>query len=645
MLNAAPNSFNIKHSTLNIPRLSLVLFATLALAQDVKDPLDAMHVRVTAGAASGYIDDKHCATCHSDIARTYRHVGMAKSFYKPRANDAIEDFAKLPLRHERSGDLMELRWRDGKLVFRRWQADAAGKPINLFEQPVDWILGSGHHARTYLYQTPIGEIYQLPIAWYSQTSEWAMAPGYDRADHQGVLRRVRHECLFCHNAYPELAENKVDGSWRKQGVPASLPEGIGCQRCHGPGAEHMRRALGSADDAAVRAAIVNPKRLDAKLRKDVCYECHMQPSIAISPIRRLGRDVYSFRPGQPLPDYILQLDIKDPEQPTSERFEINHAPYRLEQSRCFLESGAKLFCLDCHDPHRKLESTASVRGVCQNCHVGRASARPEHVAASTDCASCHMPKRRTQDVVHVTMTDHKIQIPPRGVDYLSKREERDPSIEEVTVHDTTRAPADAALYRVLAAARAESRRAPAAAQRLEQILASTPGTDIEPFFDLGAAQLRQKRYAELEKTALAILARAPDHPLALEWLGLARGDLDLLRKASRLDPQMVEIDYNLGLLAGGDEAIAAFRRAVAGRPNFVLAWFHLGQSQQGDAAIAAYRRTLEIDPTFTRAYLALATALVARGDRDEALRYLRHGAKAARNREQVAAALNALTAP
>ncbi|MEK6376157.1 MAG: tetratricopeptide repeat protein [Acidobacteriota bacterium] len=624
-----------------------VIFALLALASpQAPDPLDAIRVHVTTGAAAGYVDDKHCATCHSDLARSYRHVGMSKSFYRPRADDAIEDFAKLPFRHARSGDLMELRWRDGKLVYRRWQADASGKPINLFEQPVDWILGSGHHARTYLYQTPIGEIYQLPLAWYTQTKEWAMAPGYDRPDHQGVLRRVRHECLFCHNGYPEIAENTRDGSWRKQGVPAQLPEGIGCQRCHGPGAEHMRRALGSADDAAVRAAIVKPTRLAPRLRNDVCYECHMQPSIAISPIRRLGRDVYSFRPGQALPDYLLQLDISDPELPKSERFEINHAPYRLEQSRCFKESGAKLFCLDCHDPHRKAADTSRYRNTCQTCHN-----KTEHQTATTDCVSCHMPKRRTQDVVHVTMTDHRIQTPVPSANFLAPREERDPVIEEVTVYDRERAPADAALYRVLAAARAESRRAPAAAQRLEELLVAAPHKEIEPYFDLGAAQLRQRRNADLEKTALAILARAPDHPLATQWLGLARvglgrreEGLELMRKAAKLDPQLVEIQFNLGLLAGGEEAIAAFQRAVEGRPNFVLAWFHLGEAQQGERAIAAYRRTLDIDPTFTRAYLALSRALVAGGDREEALRYLRHGAKAAAKPEQVREALKRVEA-
>ena len=193
------------------------------------------------GVPPGYVDDVSCASCHAEVAHSYQHVGMSKSFYRPRADDVIENFEKLPFRHERSGDVMEMRWRNGRLIFRRWQLDPSGKPINLFEQPVDWILGSGHHARTYLYQTPNGELYQLPLAWYSQTKEWAMAPGYDRRDHEGVLRRARVECLFCHNAYSALPENTRNGYWRNQTFPAQLPEGTGCQRCHGPGADDPSR--------------------------------------------------------------------------------------------------------------------------------------------------------------------------------------------------------------------------------------------------------------------------------------------------------------------------------------------------------------------------------------------------------------------
>jgi Tfp pilus assembly protein PilF len=551
-----------------------------------------------AAIPSGYVDDVSCGSCHAKIVQTYQHVGMSKSFYRPRQSDAIENFDKLPFRHARSGDVMELRWRNGRLVFRRWRVDASGKPIHLFEQLVDWILGSGHHARTYLYQTPNGELYQLPLAWYAQTKEWGMAPGYDRADHEGVLRRARVECLFCHNAYADLSKNATTGYWRNQTFPAQLPEGIGCQRCHGPGAEHVRKASSGADDAEVRAAIVNPARLDPTLRNDVCYECHLQPSIAFPGIRRFGRDINSFRPGEPLPSYVLHLDIKDDEIAPADRFEINHHPYRLEQSRCFRESSGKLSCLSCHDPHKK---TADVKPVCLSCH------EKAH-RASEDCISCHMPKHRTQDVVHVVMTDHRIGIYPNLPALVSPREEREPIIDDIIVTDRV-APADAALYRVVAAVRAGST---SAAKKLEQMLAANPSSAIEPYFDLATAQLRERRYDAVEKTVQLILTRSPDQPLAIEFLGLARGAegkrdeaIELLSKAAKLDPDRAETQYNLGVqyAARGDkdEAAKAFQRALAARPNFVAAWIHLGDVSNGKDAIAAYERALAIEPGSKRA--------------------------------------------
>lgn len=533
-----------------------------------------------AVATAFFVNDARCTPCHQNVAHTYHDVGMSKSFYRPRQDDVIEDFSKLPFKHAKSGDVMELRWRDGRLIFRRTRG------ASVFEQPVDWILGSGHHARTYLYQTPNGELYQLPLAWYSQTKEWAMAPGYDRRDHEGVLRRARHECLFCHNAYPAASATY----WSNQTLPATLLEGIGCQRCHGPGSEHVALANAGADNAQVRAAIVNTGR-----RTDVCYECHMQPSVAIPGLRRFDRDIYSYRPGQPLRDYLVSLDIVDAEIPRADRFEINHHPYRLEQSRCFRESEGKLSCLSCHDPHRKV---ANVSAVCLQCHAGAHR-------ATENCASCHMPKRRTQDVVRVTMTDHRIGIYRDLAALLAPREERDPKIADIELDDP--------LYRAVAGVRAGSS---SAAKQLEQLLAAKPSPDIEPYFDLAAAQLRQKRYAEVERTARLILSRAPEHPLALEWLGLARinqgsrdDGLTFLRKAAARDPQRVETQYNLGLHTTGDEAIHAFERAVAGRPNFVLAWYHLGNARAAagdrEKAIAAWKRALDVDPDFKRAAEAL----------------------------------------
>ena len=62
---------------------------------------------------------------------------------------------------------------------------------------------------------------------------------------------------------------------------------------------------------------------------------------------------------------------------------------------------------DPHQSYRTENSTAHYVAVCQGCHqsvVHKAS-----LPAGTNCLSCHMPKRRTDDVVHVVMTDHYIQ--------------------------------------------------------------------------------------------------------------------------------------------------------------------------------------------------------------------------------------------
>jgi hypothetical protein len=535
-----------------------------------------------AALIAGYADDAACGTCHADRAKTYQHVGMAKSFASPATAARIEDFEAPPFFHERSGQYFEMRRSGGEILFRRYRMTDEGVPVDTFEQKVDWILGSGHHSRTYLYATPSGELYQLPIAWYSQTREWRMAPGYDRADHDGVTRRVRHECMFCHNAYPPAAPEKLS-YWRSQSFPRALPQGIGCQRCHGPGAEHVR--------TKTRDTIVNPARLGTRLRNDICYECHMQPTVVLSGLRRFGRDIYSFRPGQKLEDYAARIDITESDQPRAERFEINHHPYRLEQSRCFTASEGRLSCLTCHDPHRKVTDAAHFRKACMSCH---ASAH----RATEDCTSCHMPKRRTQDVVHVVMTDHRIGLAPAGADLLAPREEREPSIVEVESIDP--------LYRAVALVRATGGADAGAVTRLEEVMRTLEPADVEPWIDLASGQLRQRQWRALEKTCVEILRREPRQELALEWLGVARAArtgnpeeaLRLLLSLRR--PEAV---FNAGLflaeLGRTREAIAQYERALALRPNFAAAWLRLGEARQecgdGDGAEEAFRRARAIE--------------------------------------------------
>jgi tetratricopeptide (TPR) repeat protein len=214
------------------------------------------------------------------------------------------------------------------------------------------------------------------------------------------------------------------------------------------------------------------------------------------------------------------------------------------------------------------------------------------------------------------MTDHRIGIYANPAALRAPRDERDPEIDDVLVTDGPRAPADAELYRVVAAVRAGSGDA---ARKLEQILAAAPPTAVEPYLDLAAAQLRQKHYGDAEKSARLVLSRAPDHPLALEILGLARGAqgardeaIDLLRKSARLDPTRPEPHYDLALqlAARGDRADAAaeLERAIALRPNFTAAWLQLGRvRKEREGKIEAYEHALAIDPRSRVATAGLTT--------------------------------------
>jgi len=597
-------------------------------------------------ATSDYVNPKLCAGCHQEIARTYRLSGMGRSFFQPRLESIVEDYqTHNTLYHRPSDRTYTMIARDGRWLQRRYQTGFDGAQTNIVEMPVDYVIGSGDHARSYLHRTSEGKLVELPVTWYSERNGyWAMSPGYDRTGHSDFRRAISFECMSCHNGYPSSTPGAdlIFGS--------DLPEGVDCQRCHGPGGLHVKQATSGATREAIRKAIVNPSRLSRERQLDVCMQCHLQTTSLRSPdsIRRYNRPPFSYKPGEALEDYAVFFEFAG----HADRFEIDHAAYRLRKSKCFEKS--QMTCTTCHDPHQPRQDT---QAICRNCHQ---SAHSVPMGTRT-CVDCHMPKRRTEDVVHVVMTDHYIQKRPPAKDLLAPREEiHQPGTSEIAIYDLGQiSAADAALY--LGVADAQQRKPASLEAAIERYHPSQP----EFYFELGRAYVKSGNLAKgihwldeslriredflpaLKESGAAFLdagelsraaevlekasARDADALADLGNVYLHQGKLDpaeqALQKAIGINPDLPAAHNLLGLerLRKGDpkSAEAEFREAIRIQPDLAEAHSNLGNllAEEGDLrqAIFHFKKAIAADPENVDAHFNLGQALAAGGSMKDAL--------------------------
>jgi hypothetical protein len=610
-----------------------------------------MGLPVSSGATQGYVPDAVCAECHADKAESFAEMGMARSFYKPRPNTAVEDFSALPFFHAPSQRYYEMELRGDDYWFTRYDKTPTGEKINVFTTKVDWILGSGNHSRIYLYQTPDGAMFQLPISWYTQDQAWAMAPGYEFHDHEGVLRAISKRCMTCHNSYPEY-EAGAGFAGQPQLFPQDMPEGIGCQRCHGPGADHVEQAFSGASSLeALQAAITNPGDLPREDLYSICYGCHMQPSASINGQLRLGRGEFSFRPGQNIHDFLVKMDIEDPAVPAPERFEINHHPYRMEQSACFTQTQGELGCLTCHDPHVKIkpeERAAHYRAACLTCHetddaglpvMSKVESQHPQIAQTDDCTACHMPKRRTQDVVEVWMTDHKItrHIAPEA-DRLAPIESEKVRVSRIFPADPQQEmpQAERGVLTLMSVLEYTGYKTPAMSRKLHELLTSGNVAYFEPWLSVLNSYVAQKNFAAAAQIADHTLSLAPDNPGVITAVAITRfrtgqqgAGIAMLRDLVAAQPMNVEPRLKLGnfLAVTGQvpEALMHVRKVVELRPNHWKAWTLLAGLEramgQEEQAIEAYLKALDIRPESHGVRRATVQMLDAAGRKDEARKH------------------------
>ena len=625
-----------------------------------------------SGQDAGYVEPAVCAGCHRSIYESYRQTGMGRSFYRPQPKVAVEDYLTNNTYHHQASDRYYTMYeRAGRYYQRRHQIGPDGRERNIIEKEIHYVLGSGNHARTYLHKTATGQLLQLPIGWYAeQGGFWGMNPGYDRPDHLDFRRRIDRECFFCHNAYPAV-ESDSDSGQRALTLTAAVPEGIDCQRCHGPGRTHVQLAEAGQRLDIVRQAVVNPARLSQERQLELCLQCHLQSTSHSLPysVRRYGRSYFSYRPGEPLEDYILHFQPADKAGDDS-RFEIAHAAYRLFKSACFQKSKGTLTCTTCHNPHGTSDAEESKRGfapICRNCHsagLAAAIAGGRHTTAEK-CVDCHMAKRRTEDVVNVVMTDHKIsRHRPRGNLLAPRREVHDSDGtayrgEVVPLYPRQVQSAETALY-VDVAQVIDGSNLRSGIARLENSIARLQPRQPEFYFELANAYSKtgenQKafrwyehalqfkpgylsarlnyasaltgsgRWADAVKVLEATQGKVRQDSAFLNALGssyfaVGRTEeaITVLRQAAAVDPELPEIYVNLGtaLSRKGEQAsaIEAMRTAIRIAPDLAAAHNNLGNmlSESGDFTQAkqSFEESIRINPRYADAHYNYGRALAA----------------------------------
>lgn len=527
-------------------------------------------------AAAAYADPKVCAGCHAGIANSYRLTGMGRSI-GPAPQDKPGVFA-----HRASDTSYSVLVREGEVYQRRQ------RETYVAELRADFAIGSGNRAQSFLSRNREGKFVELPLTWYAaKGGYWDMSPGYDRSDQEDFRRVVPDECLFCHSSYAQPLQP------------------IDCQRCHGPGRAHA--------ESSGRESIVNPKKLSRERQLEICMQCHLETTSGPLPnaIRRFERDVFSYRPGEPLADFILHFDHA-PGSGHDDKFEIAGAAYRLRKSACYRSS--QMTCGTCHDPH-SVRRGAEAAG-CKQCHASAHN-------ASTTCIECHMPKRRTDDAVHVMMTDHFIQ--RRVADRPPSKQK--PYRGEVSLYYPERLPAtpESEAYLAIAQVRHSANLA-GGIPRLEAAIAKLAPARPEFYFELAKAYSKKGDDETAVRWFDEALRKKSDFHLAVKGLAASLLELrrfervvELLAAVKDPDARMLT-NHGQALLEMGrvDEAAQVLNRAVAANPGLPephdllgLVWLRRGGEKQAENK---FGDALAVQPDLATAHANLASLLAGRKD-------------------------------
>lgn len=342
----------------------LVLFI-----RDLRQPSTSERMEQQAAAVAGhYVGSAACQKCHAGIYARWKKTPMANVVRDPREHPE----AIIP--------------------------DLNTNPVAKFSrEQVALVYGSIWKQR---YFTKIGDDYfPEPAQWDVLHKTWRpyfVANGTDwwasLYPPDNFQRPTGPTCDGCHS---------VDFDIRTRHV---VEWNVGCERCHGPGSEHVAHP--------VRDNILNPAKMEYVAANDICIQCHSQGRPLTNPIEGKYYDwPVGFHAGLKLADF-WRLEEHKLGETTFTHFPDGTAHKNRMQGNDFVQSvmyRRGITCFSCHDVHgtnNYAQLRESADKICLDCHGPlsqngpRTATLEEHThhkagSAGSQCVACHMPKIET----------------------------------------------------------------------------------------------------------------------------------------------------------------------------------------------------------------------------------------------------------
>ncbi|MBS1822530.1 MAG: c-type cytochrome [Acidobacteria bacterium] len=353
----------------------------VAYIRSVRSPgADEKAVEAKTLAAAHYTGSQSCQRCHAEIYERWKKTPMANVVRDPREHpDAIIPDLNTNTVAKFTRDQVALVY--GSIWKQRYFTRIGD---DYYPLPAQWDVGN-----------KVWRPYHVP----DSGGDWWTA--YYPSDN--MQRPTGPTCDGCHSVNYDIHTKQVT-EWN-----------VGCERCHGPGSEHVAHPT--------RGNILNPAQMDDVAANDTCIQCHSQGQPLNKQIESKAYDwPVGYNVGGRLKDY-WRLEEITLGQTTFTHFADGTAHKNRMQGNDFVQSlmyRRGVTCSSCHDAHgtgNYAQLREPVDKLCLGCHSPTSPNGPhtasleEHThhkdgSPGSQCVACHMPKIASQGVPGAFVRSH-----------------------------------------------------------------------------------------------------------------------------------------------------------------------------------------------------------------------------------------------